>query len=70
MRMFRVIRMTNKEKRINVLENLLRAVVAVAPIGNYGTYIENHATIVKICEDEEHWLDTCNSLCNLLHDFI
>lgn len=70
MRMFRVIQMSKLEMRINILENLLRAVIAVAPIGNCGTYIENQETIAGICEHEEQWLDVCNSLCNLLHDFV
>lgn len=59
---------SNKELRINILENLLRAVIALSPAG--GTYIEDHTRVVKICEDEEQWLDLCSTLCDLLHDFI
>lgn len=60
--------MSNKELRINILENLLRAVMALSPVG--GTYIEDHVKVSKVCEDEEAWLDMCSSLCDLLHDFV
>jgi hypothetical protein len=62
--------MGNKELRANILVNLLRAVVAITPLGNCVTYIEDSARIAKLCEDEESWLEMCSSLCDLIHDFV
>lgn len=65
-----VVQVDNKELRTNILQNLLRIVVAITPLGNCVTYIEDPARIAKLCENEEEWLDMCSSLCNLIHDFV